>query len=67
MRRRVAGVTGFSYATALQPKRFVRDPAKLNRWLSNPNTFVPGNKMVVQLATDPRDRADIIAFLQGAR
>ncbi len=65
--RRVASVPGFSYSAVLQQKKFVWDPAKLNRWLSNPNTFVPGNKMVVQLANDPLDRADIIAFLQSAR
>ena len=65
--RRVASVPGFSYSAALQQKKFVWDSAKVNRWLSNPNTFVPGNKMVVQLANDPLDRADIIAFLQSAR
>lgn len=65
--RRVASVPGFSYSTALQQKKFLWDPAQLDRWLSNPNEFVPGNKMVVQLASDPHDRADIIAFLQQAR
>ena len=63
----MASVPGFSYSAALQQKKFVWDSAKVNRWLSNPNTFVPGNKMVVQLANDPLDRADIIAFLQSAR
>ena len=65
--RRVASVPGFSYSAALQQKKFVWDPAKVNRLLSDPNSFVPGNKMVVQLANDPLDRADIIAFLQSAR
>lgn len=65
--RRVASVPGFNYSTALRQQKFVWDPAKLNRWLSNPNEFVPRNNMVVQLATDPRDRADIIAFLQSSR
>ena len=63
----MASVPGFSYSAALQRKKFVWDPARLDRWLGSPNAFVPGNEMVVQLANDPRDRSDIISFLQSAR
>lgn len=65
--RRVASVPGFSYSAALLRQTFVWDAARLDRWISNPNRVVPGNKMVVQLANESRDRADIIAFLSRAR
>jgi cytochrome c len=65
--RRVASVPGFSYSPALSRQKFVWDSARLNRWISNPNALVPGNKMVVQLANDSADRADIVAFLTSAK
>jgi cytochrome c len=39
---------------------------ELDRWLDNPNALIPGNKMVVRLANDPADRADLIAYLRTA-
>jgi cytochrome c len=65
--RRVASVSDFEYSSALKRQKFVWDSQRLNRWLRDPNALVPGNKMVVQLANDPRDRDDIIAFLGTAK
>ena len=65
--RRVASVPGFNYSPALARQRFAWDLTRLNRWITNPNAMVPGNKMVVQLANDPLDRADIVAFLASAK
>jgi cytochrome c len=57
---------GFAYSDALARSGIRWSPQLLDRWLENPNTLVPGNKMVVQLASEPHDRADIIAFLRQA-
>jgi cytochrome c len=57
---------GFDYSPALKRSKIIWNAQQLDRWLLNPNALVPGNKMVVQLASDPRDRADIIAFLRSA-
>lgn len=61
--RKAGSQSGFDYSKALKKSKLVWDAATLDKWLENPNALVPGNKMVVQLATDPKDRADIIAFL----
>lgn len=61
--RRAGTQPGFDYSPALRGSGIVWTAAALDRWLSNPNKLVPGNKMVVQLANDPLDRADLIAYL----
>lgn len=61
--RRAGSEPGFDYSTALRNSKLTWSPSLLERWLANPNSLVPGNKMVVQLANDPSDRADIIAYL----
>lgn len=66
MSRRAGSQPGFDYSPALKASRLVWSPQLLDRWLSNPNALVPGNKMVVQLANDPVDRADLIAYLESA-
>lgn len=64
--RRAGSQPGFDYSAALKRAAIVWDASQLDRWLADPNTLVPGNKMVVQLATDPRDRSDLIAYLREA-
>ena len=61
--RRAGSEPGFDYSPALKSSKLVWSPKLLDRWLINPNTLVPGNKMVVQLANDPADRADLITYL----
>lgn len=64
--RRAGSEPGFDYSPALRASKLMWSPQLLDRWLINPNTLVPGNKMVVQLANDPVDRADLIAYLVSA-
>ena len=61
--RRAGSQPGFEYSTAMAQSKLIWTAEQLDRWLSNPNALVAGNKMVVQLANDPEDRADIIAYL----
>jgi cytochrome c len=63
---RAATQPGYDYSDALKQSRIVWDAAALDRWLADPNALAPGNKMVVKLASDPQDRADLIAYLQVA-
>lgn len=56
---------GFDYSDALKQADIVWGAISLDRWLKDPNAFVPGNKMAVRLANDPVDRADLIAFLKS--
>ena len=60
--RRAGTVSGYNYSAALKDSGPVWDPATLDRWLSGPQTLVPGSKMYFFLA-DPQSRADVIAYL----
>lgn len=64
--RKAASQPGFAYSEALSRSGLVWDEGMLARWLADPNTLVPGNRMFVRLANDPQDRADIIAYLKEA-
>jgi len=61
--RRAGSVPDYPYSDALKQSGIVWDEATLDKWLANPQAFVPGAKMFYHLA-DPTDRADVIAFLK---
>lgn len=63
--RRAATQAGFDYSDALRKSNLIWDEATLNRWLEDPGSLVPGNKMAVRLVPDVRERADVIAYLQS--
>ena len=54
----------FSYSHAMRTAGFTWDADKLDHWLQNPRTFLPGNKMTFPGLPDPNDRRDVIAFLK---
>lgn len=61
---RTAGtVAGFDYSEALKNAKIVWTEANLDKWLADPEIFVPGSKMYFSL-DKAGDRADIIAFLR---
>jgi cytochrome c len=60
--RLAASVQGFDYSAALKHSGVRWNAANLNRWLTDPEAFIPGQKMGYQV-TDPVDRRDIVAFL----
>jgi cytochrome c len=64
--RRAGSEPGYDFSPALRQSGIVWSAQKVDQWLANPNALVPGNKMVVQLANDARDRADIVAYLLKA-
>jgi cytochrome c len=64
--RKAGTQPGFDYSAALVASKIVWSPQTLERWIADPNALVPGNKMIVQLASDPADRAAIVAYLVGA-
>ena len=55
---------GFAYSEALRKSNIVWDEHTLDRWLAKPSSFVPGNKMIVQLSNDDADRQNVIAYLR---
>jgi cytochrome c len=62
--RKAGSVPGFPYSAALRHAGFVWTEERLDRWLADPQTLVPGQRMGFRLG-DPRDRADVIAYLKS--
>src|SRR5579864_1313535 len=61
--RDIAKEPGFSYSNALEKKGGKWTFDDLYQWLKNPRAFAPGNKMGFAGVRDPKERADIIAYL----
>jgi cytochrome c len=67
--RRVGGVSGFNYSPAMKKAGaagMVWDEATLDKFLENPMKFMPGTRMGYAGIKDPKERADLIAFLKKA-
>ena len=63
--RRAGRVEGYAYSPPLRQSEIVWTGATLERWLADPESLIAGQRMNVRVA-DPRDRADIIAYLRAA-
>jgi cytochrome c len=60
---RVSGtVSDFNYSKAVKAAQVIWDEHSLDQWLTNPQDFIPGQKMNFRV-NDPIDRADLIAYL----
>ncbi|HZR04085.1 MAG TPA: hypothetical protein VFA81_13045, partial [Burkholderiales bacterium] len=53
------------YSEALQRSGVVWNEQSLDRWLADPQAFVPGNTMPFPGIRDARPRADVIAYLKA--
>jgi cytochrome c len=61
---RTAGtVPDFNYSKAVKSSGVVWTEEALEKWLTNPQAFIPGQRMNFKVA-DPADRADLIAYLR---
>lgn len=60
---RVSGtVPDFAYSKAVKQARVRWDEQSLDKWLTDPQAFIPGQRMNFRVS-DPTDRADLIAYL----
>jgi cytochrome c len=61
---RMAGsVDSFEYSEALKKSRIIWNDESLEKWLTNPEQFVPSNNMAFHLE-NAGERRDIIAYLK---
>ena len=61
---RTAGtLPDFNYSKAVKSSGVVWSEETLDKWLTNPQAFIPGQRMNFKV-TDPADRADLIAYLK---
>jgi cytochrome c len=63
--RQAARAPGFAYSDALKASHVVWDEASLDRWLADPEKFVPGQRMGVNVP-EAAARRDLIAYLKQA-
>ncbi|MDQ7247724.1 c-type cytochrome [Dongia sedimenti] len=64
--RKAGSLPGYAYSKALKGADFVWNDETLDRWLTNPQAFVPGQKMNFKV-TKAEDRTDLIAYLKTLR
>lgn len=57
-------VPGFTFSPAMKASKVVWTPAALDKYLLNPRTFMPGNRMIFVGLPNPEDRANLIAYLK---
>lgn len=63
--RKAGSLPDYSYSPALQASKVVWDEKTIDKWLTNPEKFIPGQKMGFLVAS-PQERADLIAYLKQA-
>ena len=61
--RRAGSVLGFDYSPAMKRSKLVWTKETLNRFLADPLKTVPGTTMTYAGVDDPKERADLIAYL----
>ena len=65
--RRAGSVPGFAYSPAMKRSGLVWDKRTLDRFLADPLKAVPGTTMTYAGVTEPKARADLIAYLEAAK
>jgi cytochrome c len=61
--RKAGTAPEFNYSNAVRNSVVVWDEVTLDKWLTNPQSLIPGQRMNFRIA-EATDRADIIAFLK---
>ena len=61
--RKAGSIPDFDYSDAVRTSGITWDEANLDKWLTDPQAFLPGARMFYHLA-EAKDRADVIAFLK---
>lgn len=64
--RRAGSVAGFDYSPAMKRSQIVWNAETLDKFLADPMKAMPGTSMIYAGVTDPRERADLIAWLRQA-
>jgi cytochrome c len=56
-------VVNFAYSPALKRAHIVWDDKSLDKWLTDPDAFIPGNEMEFEVSK-PQERRDLISYLK---
>ena len=61
--RKAGSLVDYPYSEGLKKSGIVWDETSLDKWLADPQAFIPDAKMFYHLS-EAQDRADVIAFLK---
>jgi cytochrome c len=61
--RPAGSVPSFPYSEAIRNSRIIWDASSLDKWLTDPDAFVPDNDMAFRV-TNPEERTSIIEYLK---
>lgn len=61
--RKAGSVPGFSYSPAMKASGIVWTKEKIQTFITNPQALVKGTRMMAPPVTNPKDRADVAAYL----
>jgi cytochrome c len=64
--RKAGSLEDYRYSAAMKRSEIVWTPATLDAYLTNPQGYIPGNRMAFAGITDAAERADLIAYLEQA-
>jgi len=62
--RKAGSIEGFPYSEANKSSGVVWDEAVFTKYITDPRAAMPGNKMAFAGIKDPKDVADLIAYLK---
>ena len=62
--RRAGSIKGYDYSRALKRSQVTWDARSLDRWLTDPERFIPGQNMDFKVS-NAAERAALIAYLQS--
>jgi len=62
--RKAGSVKDYDYSDALKKTKVIWSEKTLERWLANPETLIPGQKMGFSVP-EAQDRADLIDYLRS--
>jgi len=61
--RKAGSAPDYAYSAAVKASMIVWDEKTLDKWLTNPEKLIPGQKMGIKVSS-AKDRADLIAYLK---
>jgi cytochrome c len=65
--RKAASLPDYAYSDALKQSGLTWDEATLDKWLTAPQTLVPGTKMTFFGMADPAKRKELIDWLKDQK
>jgi len=64
--RKAGSLEDFRYSAAMKRSDVTWDAATLDKYIADPQAFIPGNRMAFAGIPDPSQRDDLIAYLAVA-